>query len=70
MGNPVLQLIIGLIRGGVGGNIAAAILTKYSLGPIGNTIVRLLGGAGDEQRLSRVGCCKTPACSVMSLDQQ
>jgi uncharacterized membrane protein YeaQ/YmgE (transglycosylase-associated protein family) len=55
MGNTLVQLLIGLISGGVGGNIAGAILKKYSLGPLGNTIVGLLGGGIGEQLFNVAG---------------
>ena len=37
-------LIIQLISGAVGGNIAGAILKQFNLGPIGNSIAGLIGG--------------------------
>jgi uncharacterized membrane protein YeaQ/YmgE (transglycosylase-associated protein family) len=40
----IAGLLIQLISGAVGGNIAGAILKKYNLGPIGNSIVGLIGG--------------------------
>ena len=40
----IVALIVKLVSGAVGGNIAGAILKKYNLGPIGNSIVGLLGG--------------------------
>jgi len=39
----------------VGGNIAGALLKKFSLGPIGNTIVGLIGGGLGEQLLGSTG---------------
>lgn len=55
MGTTLVQLIINIISGGVGGNIAGAILKKYSLGPIGNTILGLIGGGLGGQLLSTFG---------------
>jgi uncharacterized membrane protein YeaQ/YmgE (transglycosylase-associated protein family) len=52
MGNTLVQLIINVICGGVGGNIVGALLKKYSLGPLGNTIVGLIGGGLGGQLLS------------------
>jgi uncharacterized membrane protein YeaQ/YmgE (transglycosylase-associated protein family) len=46
-----MPIIIQLISGGVGGNIAGALL-KFNLGPIGNTIAGILGGIGGGQLLS------------------
>jgi uncharacterized membrane protein YeaQ/YmgE (transglycosylase-associated protein family) len=40
----IIGIVIQLISGAVGGNIAGAILKKYNLGPIGNSIVGLIGG--------------------------
>lgn len=52
MASTLVQLIINIISGGVGGNIAGAILKKYSLGPVGNTILGLIGGGVGGQLLS------------------
>jgi hypothetical protein len=40
----MLPLIIQLISGAVGGNIAGALLKNFNLGPIGNSIAGLIGG--------------------------
>jgi hypothetical protein len=37
-------LIIQLIAGGVGGNVAGAALKQYDLGTVGNTIAGVIGG--------------------------
>jgi hypothetical protein len=37
-------LIIQLISGAVGGNIAGGLLSKYSLGTLGNSIAGIVGG--------------------------
>jgi hypothetical protein len=39
----MVALIIQLISGAVGGNIAGAILKNFNLGPIGNSIAGLIG---------------------------
>ena len=49
------QIIISLISGGVGGNIAGALLKNFSLGPLGNTVVGLLGGGIGEKLLTATG---------------
>src|SRR3984957_11172167 len=46
-----MAIIIQLISGGVGGNIAGALLKKFNLGPVGNTIAGILGGVGGGQLL-------------------
>jgi len=37
-----LSLIVSLVSGGVGGNIAGALMQKFNLGPVGNTIRKIL----------------------------
>jgi hypothetical protein len=44
MWGGIVGLIIQLIAGGVGGNIAGAALKQYDLGTIGNTIAGVIGG--------------------------
>jgi uncharacterized membrane protein YeaQ/YmgE (transglycosylase-associated protein family) len=48
----MLALIIQIISGAVGGNIAGVILKNFSLGPIGNSIAGLVGGGIGGQLLS------------------
>ena len=48
------DLIINLISGAVGGNVAGLAMKDKSLGAIGNTIAGLLGGAGGSQLLGMV----------------
>jgi uncharacterized membrane protein YeaQ/YmgE (transglycosylase-associated protein family) len=47
-----IPIIIQLISGGIGGNIAGALLKKFNLGPIGNSIAGIVGGVGGGQLLS------------------
>jgi uncharacterized membrane protein YeaQ/YmgE (transglycosylase-associated protein family) len=51
----LLPVIIQLISGAVGGNIAGALLKKLSLGPVGNSLVGILGGGVGGQLLSALG---------------
>ena len=44
MWGGIVDLIIQLIAGGVGGNIAGSALKQYDLGAIGNTIAGVVGG--------------------------
>ena len=44
MWGGIVGLIIQLISGAVGGNIAGAALKQYNLGTIGNSIAGLIGG--------------------------
>ena len=55
-----MPILIQLISGGVGGNIAGALLKKFNLGPIGNTIAGILGGVGGGQLLSYVDRSRCP----------
>jgi len=41
-----LPLIIQLVSGAAGGNIAGSLLKKFSLGAVGNSIAGILGGFG------------------------
>jgi hypothetical protein len=46
--NPTLNwtaLIVQLVSGAAGGNIVGAIAKKLSLGPVGNSIAGIIGGA-------------------------
>src|SRR3974390_569055 len=52
MSATLINLIIQLVAGAVGGNAAGAGLKDYNLGPLGNTIAGALGGAGGGQILT------------------
>ena len=51
MSATLINLIIQLIAGAVGGNAAGAALKDYDLGKLGNTIAGAIGGAGGGQIL-------------------
>jgi uncharacterized membrane protein YeaQ/YmgE (transglycosylase-associated protein family) len=51
----IVGLIIQLISGAAGGNIAGALLKKFSLGTVGNSIVGILGGGLGGQLLGMLG---------------
>ncbi len=51
----MLQLIIQLVSGALGGNGAGALMKKLSLGTIGNSIVGILGGGLGGQLLGLLG---------------
>ena len=44
MWGGIVGLIIQLVSGGVGGNIAGSMLKQYNLGTVGNTIAGVVGG--------------------------
>ena len=52
MSATIINLIIQLIAGAVGGNAAGAASKDISLGTLGNTIVGAVGGVGGGQLLS------------------
>jgi len=51
----IVALIIQLISGAVGGNVAGALMKKFSLGTAGNSIVGILGGGIGGQILAALG---------------
>ena len=50
-----MNLIISLISGALGGNVAGKLLSKYSLGTLGNSIVGILGGGLGSYLLGMLG---------------
>lgn len=51
----IVGLLINLVSGGIGGNVAGAALKDKSLGSIGNTIAGALGGTAGVWILNAVG---------------
>jgi len=51
----MLNIIIQLVCGAVGGNAAGALMKKLSLGTLGNSIVGILGGGLGGQLLGMLG---------------
>lgn len=49
------ELIISLLTGAVGGNLAGALLKKFSLGTLWNSVVGILGGGLGAQLLGMLG---------------
>jgi uncharacterized membrane protein YeaQ/YmgE (transglycosylase-associated protein family) len=47
----IVPLVIQLISGAIGGNIAGALMKQYSLGTLGNSIAGIIGGAIGGQML-------------------
>jgi len=62
----MVALIIQLISGAVGGNIAGAVLSKLNLGPVGNSIAGIIGGGLGGQLLNMVLSHSGAASSVAS----
>lgn len=62
------QIIISLISGALGGNAAGALLKKYNLGPLWNSVLGLLGGGLGGQILNLItgaGGTSTSASSII-----
>ncbi len=51
----LIPLIINLVSGAVGGNVAGSLLKKLSLGSLGNSIVGILGGGIGSQVMNMLG---------------
>ena len=51
----LLPLIIQLISGAAGGNIAGSLMKNFSLGTLGNSLVGILGGGIGGQLLGMLG---------------
>ncbi len=49
------EIIVSLLTGAVGGNIAGALLKKFSMGTLWNSVVGILGGGLGGQLLSMLG---------------
>lgn len=47
----IMALLIQLVCGAIGGNVAGGLLKQYNLGTVGNTIAGLVGGVGGAQLL-------------------
>lgn len=62
----LLPLILQLVGGAAGGNLIAKLLKKLDLGPIGNTIVGLIGGFGGGQLAGLFGA-STGSTSILPM---
>ena len=51
----IVQLLIAVISGGIGSNIAGALMKTLSLGTLGNTVAGVLGGAAGQKMLVSTG---------------
>ncbi len=58
------QLIISLIAGAVGGNIAGGVLKNMSLGTLGNSIAGIVGGGVGGQVITMLGGGATVASAA------
>ena len=51
----LVPVLIELASGAVGGNLAGAVLKKFSLGTLGNSLVGILGGGLGGQLVAMLG---------------
>lgn len=49
------DILVQIITGAIGGNVAGALLKKYNLGPLLNTVVGIVGGAGGGNLIDKLG---------------
>ena len=63
----IISLIIQLISGAVGGNVAGALLKNLSLGTAGNSIAGILGGGIGGQLLGMLGAGGAAAAGGLDL---
>ncbi|MEH6536686.1 MAG: hypothetical protein V7719_09850 [Psychroserpens sp.] len=61
-----LPLIIQLVSGAVGGNLAGTLMKKFSLGTLGNSIVGILGGGLGGYLLGMLGLGGAEAAEASS----
>jgi len=55
----LLPLIIQLVSGAVGGNLAGALMKKFSLGTLWNSVAGIIGGGLGGQLLGLLGIATT-----------
>jgi len=54
MSVSIINLVIQLLSGAAGGNIAGSLLKQWNLGPLGNSIAGIVGGGIGGQILSMI----------------
>ena len=64
----IVGLIVQLISGAVGGNLAGSLLKQFSLGTLGNSIVGIIGGGLGGQLLAMLGVGGAAAAGGAGLD--
>lgn len=64
----LMALIIQLVSGAVGGNVAGGLLKNLSLGPVGNSIAGIVGGGIGGQLLTMLVPALQSAASGGGLD--
>ncbi|MEM7083898.1 MAG: hypothetical protein AAF465_14310 [Pseudomonadota bacterium] len=51
----LIPLLISLVSGAAGGNLAGALMKKFSLGMLGNSLAGILGGGIGSQIIGMLG---------------
>lgn len=59
----IINLLISLVSGAVGGNVAGAVMKEKSLGVVGNSIAGIFGGGVGNAILSLLGLFGTTAAT-------
>ncbi len=67
MSGAMINLIIQLISGAVGGNVAGAALKDYNLGTLGNSIAGIVGGGIGGQILAALVPAMAQQASSMDI---
>ncbi|MCB0259816.1 MAG: hypothetical protein KDH97_20105 [Calditrichaeota bacterium] len=62
-----MELLISLIGGAVGGNVAGSLLKNYNLGTLWNSVVGILGGGLGAQLLGMLGILGGGGGSAMDI---
>jgi len=60
----VVSLLIELVSGAVGGNVAGSLMKKYSLGTVWNSVLGILGGGLGGRLLGLLGVSAAPSGSL------
>lgn len=63
----LVSIIINLISGGIGGNVAGATMKDKSLGALGNSIAGAIGGTAGALILQAVGVLNSVGMGDMSI---
>jgi uncharacterized membrane protein YeaQ/YmgE (transglycosylase-associated protein family) len=63
MDSSIINLIISLVSGAVGGNVAGAAVSDKNLGTPANTVIGLLGGGVGDFLLKALGILATTAAT-------
>jgi uncharacterized membrane protein YeaQ/YmgE (transglycosylase-associated protein family) len=64
----LMSLVVSLVSGIVGGNVAGAAMHDKSLGPIGNSLAGLLGGGAGSVILQALGLLTGSGAGAGGLD--